>query len=207
MRWVEPRTPGVEHAPDSRHCAAASSIRTALTACHRKLAAEIGVRAPSLYGHVGQQGRAPARGGQRPLMKPLTSAFRQPVDLASRPAHVARSDRSRLGTPPTVSVHRARPCPRVGVLRGLGLPCTAAGRCPVGPRATRTMIVASTKYPGHRARRGLVLQRVSRTTWHIYGTATRNLVDAPSCGNTRMRSTRTVFERALDIFPDGLAAL
>jgi AcrR family transcriptional regulator len=170
----------------------------------RKLAAELGVRAPSLYGHVASKDE---------LLHAVANDLMEAVDISGFGTGDwqlglrtwARSYRSALGTHPNLVPFIAHgPARRSASLRVAD--AVHGGLVGAGwPPRYATMIGASTKYLVIGAAMGS-FSRGFEDDVQIYRDRYPNLVDAPSLREHADEIDADSFELALDSFLDGLAA-
>ena len=171
----------------------------------RRLAAELGVRAPSLYGHVASK---------EDLLHAVANEVMDAVDVSAfesgdwqRGLRVwARSYRAALATHPNLVPFLAYgPARREASLRAAD--AVHGGLVGAGwPPRYATMIGASTKYLVVGAAMGS-FSRGFEDDVQIYVDRYPNLVDAPSLREHADEIDAASFELALDAFLAGLAAL
>lgn len=169
----------------------------------RKLAAELGVRAPSLYGHVASK---------EELLHAVANDLMESVDISGFGTGDwllglrtwARSYRATLGSHPNLVPFMAYgPARRAASLRVAD--AVHGGLVGAGwPPRYATMIGASTKYLVIGAAMGS-FSRGFEDDVQIYLDRYPNLVDAPSLREHADEIDQDSFELALDSFLDGLA--
>jgi AcrR family transcriptional regulator len=169
----------------------------------RKLAAELGVRAPSLYGHVASKDD---------LLHAVANDLMEAVDISGFGTGDwllglrtwARSYRATLGSHPNLVPFMAYgPARRSASLRVAD--AVHGGLVGAGwPPRYATMIGASTKYLVIGAAMGS-FSRGFEDDVQIYRDRYPNLVDAPSLRDHADEIDADSFELALDSFLDGLA--
>jgi len=169
----------------------------------RKLAAELGVRAPSLYGHVASKDE---------LLHAVANDLMEAVDISGFGTGDwllglrtwARSYRATLGSHPNLVPFMAYgPARRSASLRVAD--AVHGGLVGAGwPPRYATMIGASTKYLVIGAAMGS-FSRGFEDDVQIYRDRYPNLVDAPSLREHADEIDADSFELALDSFLDGLA--
>jgi AcrR family transcriptional regulator len=170
----------------------------------RKLAAELGVRAPSLYGHVASKDE---------LLHDVANDLMEAVDISGFGTGDwelglrmwARSYRAALGAHPNMVPFLAYgPARRAASLRAAD--AVHGGLVGAGwPPRYATMIGASTKYLVIGAATGSFARGFSEDA-EIYLDRYPNLVDAPSLPAHADEIDADSFELALDAFLVGLAA-
>ncbi|HEX9336725.1 MAG TPA: TetR/AcrR family transcriptional regulator C-terminal domain-containing protein [Pseudonocardiaceae bacterium] len=171
----------------------------------RKLAAELGVRAPSLYGHVASKDE---------LLHAVANDLMEAVDISGFGTGDwrlglrmwARSYRAALGTHPNMVPFLAEgPARREASLRVAD--AVHGGLVGAGwPARYATMIGASTKYLVVGAAMGS-FSRGFEDDVQIYRDRYPNLIDAPSLREHADEIDADSFELALDAFLDGLGTL
>ena len=171
----------------------------------RRLAAELGVRAPSLYGHVASK---------EDLLHSVANEVMDAVDVSAFESGDwqqglrvwARSYRAALATHPNLVPFLAYgPARREASLRAAD--AVHGGLVGAGwPPRYATMIGASTKYLVVGAAMGS-FSRGFEDDVQIYVDRYPNLVDAPSLREHADEIDAASFELALDAFLTGLAAL
>jgi AcrR family transcriptional regulator len=171
----------------------------------RKLAAELGVRAPSLYGHVASKDE---------LLHAVANDLMEAVDISGFGTGDwrlglrmwARSYRAALGTHPNMVPFLAYgPARREASLRVAD--AVHGGLVGAGwPARYATMIGASTKYLVVGAAMGS-FSRGFEDDVQIYRDRYPNLIDAPSLREHADEIDADSFELALDAFLDGLGTL
>lgn len=170
----------------------------------RRLAAELGVRAPSLYGHVASKDELLHAVANDVMMQVDVSAFDGDWQQGLR--IWARSYRAALATHPNLVPFLAYgPARREASLRAAD--AVHGGLVGAGwPPRYATMIGASTKYLVVGAAMGS-FSRGFEDDVQIYLDRYPNLVDAPSLREHADEIDADSFELALDAFLDGLATL
>jgi AcrR family transcriptional regulator len=171
----------------------------------RKLAAELGVRAPSLYGHVASKDE---------LLHAVANDLMEAVDISGFGTGDwrlglrmwARSYRAALGTHPNMVPFLAEgPARREASLRVAD--AVHGGLVGAGwPARYATMIGASTKYLVVGAAMGS-FSRGFEDDVQIYRDRYPNLIDAPSLREHADEIDADSFELALDAFLNGLGTL
>lgn len=171
----------------------------------RRLAAELGVRAPSLYGHVASKDELLHSVANDVMMQVDVSAFVS-GDWRLGLRVWARSYRAALATHPNLVPFLAYgPARREASLRAAD--AVHGGLVGAGwPPRYATMIGASTKYLVVGAAMGS-FSRGFEDDVQIYRDRYPNLVDAPSLREHADEIDAESFELALDAFLDGLATL
>jgi AcrR family transcriptional regulator len=171
----------------------------------RKLAAELGVRAPSLYGHVASKDDLLHSVANEVMTRVDTSAFAS-GDWRSGLRVWARSYREALATHPNLVPFLAYgPARREASLKVAD--AVHGGLVGAGwPPRYATMIGASTKYLVVGAAMGS-FSRGFEDDVQIYRDRYPNLIDAPSLREHADEIDGASFELALDAFLDGLATL
>lgn len=171
----------------------------------RRLAAELGVRAPSLYGHVASKDELLHSVANEVMTQVDTSAFAD-GDWRSGLRVWARSYRAALATHPNLVPFLAYgPARREASLRAAD--AVHGGLVGAGwPPRYATMIGASTKYLVVGAAMGS-FSRGFEDDVQIYRDRYPNLLDAPSLREHADEIDAASFELALDAFLDGLASL
>ena len=171
----------------------------------RRLAAELGVRAPSLYGHVASKDELLHSVANDVMMQVDVSAFVS-GDWQQGLRVWARSYRAALATHPNLVPFLAYgPARREASLRAAD--AVHGGLVGAGwPPRYATMIGASTKYLVVGAAMGS-FSRGFEDDVQIYRDRYPNLVDAPSLREHADEIDAASFELAMDAFLDGLATL
>ncbi|HEY1570178.1 MAG TPA: TetR/AcrR family transcriptional regulator C-terminal domain-containing protein [Pseudonocardiaceae bacterium] len=171
----------------------------------RRLAAELGVRAPSLYGHVASKDELLHSVANDVMMQVDVSAFVSD-DWRQGLRVWARSYRAALATHPNLVPFLAYgPARREASLRAAD--AVHGGLVGAGwPPRYATMIGASTKYLVVGAAMGS-FSRGFEDDVQIYRDRYPNLVDAPSLREHADEIDAASFELAMDAFLDGLATL
>jgi AcrR family transcriptional regulator len=171
----------------------------------RRLAAELGVRAPSLYGHVASKDDLLHAVANDVMARVDVSAFTEGDWLLGLRVWV-RSYRAALATHPNLVPFLAYgPARREASLKAAD--AVHGGLVGAGwPPRYATMIGASAKYLVVGAAMGS-FSRGFEDDVQIYHDRYPNLVDAPSLREHADEIDAASFELALDAFLDGLAAL
>jgi AcrR family transcriptional regulator len=171
----------------------------------RKLAAELGVRAPSLYGHVASKDELLHDVSNDVMARVDTSAFAA-GDWQLGLRVWARSYRDALATHPNLVPFLAHgPARREAALKAAD--AVHGGLVGAGwPPRYATMIGASTKYLVVGAAMGS-FSRGFEDDVQIYRDRYPNLIDAPSLREHADEIDAASFELALDAFLAGLAQL
>jgi AcrR family transcriptional regulator len=171
----------------------------------RRLAAELGVRAPSLYGHVASKDELLHAVANDVMMHVDVSGFTD-GDWRLGLRVWARSYRAALATHPNLVPFLAYgPARREASLRAAD--AVHGGLVGAGwPPRYATMIGASTKYLVVGAAMGS-FSRGFEDDAQIYRDRYPNLVDAPSLREHADEIDAASFELAMDAFLDGLATL